>query len=155
MVLKGDAAVPQQAGLVPLSDDAGKVEAVREGVTRIIALDYVPSGDKSNPILSGVMNAPIVPAPAIVEACGGNRALIGRRAGWPYWRRLGWRTRGSVPTVLKAKINFEYCRFNYQLSNEINFSGLISVLDAEVEIGPTLLPEFEESQVPAWRFSAS
>lgn len=30
MVLKGGAAVPQQAGLVPLSDDAGKVEAVRE-----------------------------------------------------------------------------------------------------------------------------
>jgi hypothetical protein len=28
MVLKGGAAVPQQAGLVPLSDDAGKVEAV-------------------------------------------------------------------------------------------------------------------------------
>ena len=88
MVLKGGAAVPQQAGLVPLSDDAGKVEAVREGVTRVIALDYVPSGDKSNPILSGGMNAPIVPAPAIIEACGGNRALIGRRAGWPCWRPL-------------------------------------------------------------------
>ena len=33
---------------------------------------------------------------------------------------------------LKAIINLEYYRFNYQLSNEINFSGLISVLDAEV-----------------------
>jgi hypothetical protein len=29
------AAVPQQAGLVPLSDDAGKVEAVRERVKEI------------------------------------------------------------------------------------------------------------------------
>jgi hypothetical protein len=35
---------------------------------------------------------------------------------------------------LKATINLEYYRFNYQLSNEINFSGLISVLDAEVEL---------------------
>jgi hypothetical protein len=102
MVLKGGAAVARQAALVPLSDDAGKVEAVREGVTRVIALDYVPPGDKSNPILSGVMNAPIVPASAIIEACGGNRALIGRRAGWPCWRRLGCRTRGSIPTVVES-----------------------------------------------------
>jgi hypothetical protein len=101
MVLKGDAAVPQQAGLVPLSDDAGKVEAVREGVTRIIALDYVPSGDKSNPILSGVMNAPIVHARHL-RGLWRNRALIGRRAGWPYWRRLDCRTRGSVPTVFES-----------------------------------------------------
>jgi hypothetical protein len=34
--------------------------------------------------------------------------------------------------VFEATINLEYYRFNYQLSNEINFSGLISVLDAEV-----------------------
>ena len=122
----------KQAALVPLSDDAGKVEAVREGVTRVIALDSVPFGDTSNPILSGVMNAPIVPGPAIVEACGENRALIGRRAGWPYWRRLGCRTRALSLPSLKATINLEYYRFNYQLSNEINFSGLISVLDAEV-----------------------
>jgi len=33
---------------------------------------------------------------------------------------------------LKATINLEFYRLNYQLSNEINFSGLISVLDAAV-----------------------
>ena len=100
-------------------------------MTWVIALDYVRSGGTSNPILSGVMNAPI-DMPAIVEACGGNRALIGRRAGWPYWRVCAAvHAALSVPS-LKATINLEYYRLNYQLSNEINFSGLISVLDAEV-----------------------
>jgi hypothetical protein len=37
----------------------------------------------------------------------------------------------SLPS-LKATINLEYYRFNYQVSNEINFSGLISVLNTEV-----------------------
>jgi hypothetical protein len=31
---------------------------------------------------------------------------------------------------VKATINLEYYRFNYQLSNDINFSGLISAVDA-------------------------
>ena len=62
VILKGGAAVLQQAGLVPLANDAGEAETVREGVTWVIALDYVRSGGTSNPILSGVMNAPIVHA---------------------------------------------------------------------------------------------
>jgi len=46
MVPKGGAAVSQQAGSWPLSDDAGKVAAVREGVvTRVITLDFVRSGE--------------------------------------------------------------------------------------------------------------
>ena len=44
--------------------------------------------------------------------------------------------RRGVPLIslrpLKATINLEYLRLNYQLSNKISFSGLISVLDAEV-----------------------
>ena len=43
-----------------------------------------------------------------------------------------WRPVEEPYPSLKATINLEYYRFNYQLSNEINFSGLISVLDAEV-----------------------
>jgi hypothetical protein len=97
VILKGGAAVLQQAGLVPLSNDAGEVETVREGLTWVIALDYVRSGGTSNPILSGVINT-----------CPHRRGL---------WRKQGadrascrvailaclrCRTRGSVPAVFES-----------------------------------------------------
>lgn len=64
---------------------------------------------------------------------GGHFRRRAGNAGWSCWRRLRllYTRLCSLPSV-KATINLEYYRFNYQLSNEINFSGLISVLDAEV-----------------------
>ena len=55
---------------------------------------------------------------------------------WTCWVAIGdvWAAVHAALSLrsLKATINLEYYRFNYQLSNEINFSGLIFVLDAEV-----------------------
>jgi hypothetical protein len=55
VILKGGAVVLQQAGLVPLSNDVGEVEAVREGVMRVILLDYVRSGGTITPDKIGLI----------------------------------------------------------------------------------------------------
>jgi len=48
--------------------------------------------------------------PTIVKACGGNRALIGRSAGWPNWRVCGAVHAALSFPSLKATINLEYLR---------------------------------------------
>ena len=129
MVLKGGGRGPTKIGVVPLSD----ARSERSAGTRLVALDYVWSGDTS--VFSGVMNAPMVHAQLssrLGRKNGGHFTRRAGNAGWSCWRRLRLCTPGSVPPSAEAPINLEYYRFNYQLSNEIHFSGLVSVLDAEV-----------------------
>jgi len=47
--------------------------------TRVIALQYARSGIRANSILPGLMNTPMVHAPAVVAAYGGNTEELVRR----------------------------------------------------------------------------
>jgi hypothetical protein len=82
--------------------------------------------------LSGVMNVPMVHALPPAQPVEENTALVGLVPGGhigDFWAAV--HAALSLPSS-KATINLEYYRLNDKLSNEISFSGVISVLDAEV-----------------------